>query len=156
MLWDTLHADVFGVGLAVETVGLVVLGTEVVIVTQLQLLAGQLQCNEVLGEHVGLDLRVVLVPARRTVQELLLVVHHLQAQLAHCVAAVQVAGDLRLRVVQLVTHRAFHSRSSRYITLHHTRLWTPQLQASHRFQTDVSCQIAVANISHTRKISVNN
>lgn len=111
MLDDALHADVAVVGLAVELEGLVVEGAELVVAADLLLLAGQLQHDEVLGEHAGPQLRVVLVAAGGAVQELLLLVDHVQALLADRVPAVQVPRGLVLRVVEVVAHRALHGRS---------------------------------------------
>jgi hypothetical protein len=88
MLDDAFDADVSVIGLAVELEGLVVEGTELVISSNLFLLAGQLQDDEVFGEHVGFDLRIVFVAAGRAVQELLLVVDDREALLADRVPAV--------------------------------------------------------------------
>lgn len=105
---DALDADVSVVSFAVEFVGLVVEGAELVVLADLLLLAGELEDDEVFGEHVGLYLRVVLVAAGGAIQKLLLLVDDRQALLAHRMSAVQVPGSLLLRVVELVAHRALH------------------------------------------------
>lgn len=88
MLDDALHADVLPVALAVELEGLVVEGAELVVFADLLLLAGELQHDEILAEHVGLDLRIVLEAAGGAVQELLLLEDDAQALLADSVPAV--------------------------------------------------------------------
>lgn len=64
---DAFDADVFLVGLAEKFVGLVVVGAELVVLSDFFLLAGQLQRNVVFGQISRFDLRAVLVPACRTV-----------------------------------------------------------------------------------------
>lgn len=70
--------------------------------------------DEVFGEHVGSDLRIVLVAAGGAVQELLLLVYHVQALLADRVSAVKVTRGLFLGVVEVVAHGAFHCQSIYY------------------------------------------
>lgn len=63
-------------------------GAELMVPSDLFLLAGQLKHDEVLSEHVGSHLRIVLVAAGRTVQELLLLVYHIQTLLTHRMSAI--------------------------------------------------------------------
>ena len=88
MLDDTLHADVLSITLAVELEWLIVEGAELMVFSNLLLLAGQLEHDEVFAEHIGLDLRVVLEAAGRTVQEFFLFEDDAQTLLADCVPTV--------------------------------------------------------------------
>jgi hypothetical protein len=71
-----LHANVFAVCLAKEFDGFIVFSAELLIFTTLLLLASQLQCYEIFGQHVGLGLRVMFESAGGTIQKLLFLVDH--------------------------------------------------------------------------------
>lgn len=88
VLYYAFHADVSIIGLAVKLEGLIVNSAELMIATDFFLLAGQLQHDEVLRQHIGSQLGVVLVSAGGTVQELLLLVDHIETLLANGVSAV--------------------------------------------------------------------
>lgn len=85
---DTLDAYVSVISLAVKFKGLIVNGAKLMILAYLLLLAGQLQDDEIFGEHIGLDLGIVLVATGGAVQKLLLLVHDRKTLLAHRVPAV--------------------------------------------------------------------
>jgi hypothetical protein len=60
MFRDALDADVSVISFAKKLVGLVVQSAEFMVFSDFLLVTGELQDNEIFGEHVGLDLRVVL------------------------------------------------------------------------------------------------
>jgi hypothetical protein len=67
-----------------------------------------LQDDEVLGEHIGLNLRVMFISAGGTVQKLLLLVDDRQAFFADRVPAIEISWSLLFGVIELVAHWAFH------------------------------------------------
>jgi hypothetical protein len=71
-------------------------------------MAGQLQHNEVFGEHIWFNLRVMFESACGAVQKFLLFVDNGEALFANCVTAVEVARCFLLRVIEIVAHWAFH------------------------------------------------
>lgn len=85
---DALDADVSIIGFAVELIGFIVDGAELVVLSDFFLLACELQHYKIFGEHVGFDLRVVLVAAGGAVQEFFFLVDDGEALFADRVAAV--------------------------------------------------------------------
>ena len=67
MICNALNTNVNLAGLAPEFVGLIMQRTELMVISNLLFLAGHLQYYEILGQHVGFDLRVVLIAASGTV-----------------------------------------------------------------------------------------
>ena len=108
VLCDALNTDIFVVGLAVKFEGFVVENTEFVAFTDLLLVAGQLEDNEIFAEHIGLDLWVMFESTGGTVQELLLFVHNKEALLADSVTTVEIPRGFLFTIVEVVAHGAFH------------------------------------------------
>jgi hypothetical protein len=142
MLRDTLHTQEFTIILAEKSEGLVMLRAELVVLSHLLLLAGQLQGDVILGQLVGLHLLVMLESASWALQVLLLLVHALQALLAYRVTAAQVPRHPILRIEQLITHWAFHLTYILYTLSKYTRIhYEPPLphHPTHQLPTNRIC-----------------
>lgn len=64
---DALDANISIISFTIELIWFVVNGTKLMIFTDFLLLAGKLKYYEILGKHVGLDLRIMLVSAGGTI-----------------------------------------------------------------------------------------
>ena len=85
-------------------------GTKLMIFPDFLLMASELKGNIVFGEHVGLNLGIVLEPAGGTVEEPFFIIDDVEALLTDSVAAVEVARHLFIRIVEIITHGALHSQ----------------------------------------------
>jgi hypothetical protein len=105
---DALDADVFLVGFTEEAKGLIMIWAELVILSELLFLTGQLQGDVVFCKICGLNLGAMLVATGGTIEHFLFFVYYEEALLTNSVTAVEVAGNLFLGVVQVITHGALH------------------------------------------------
>lgn len=91
VLRNAFDTNVAVVYFAKKFIRLIVDAAKLMIFSDFFLLTGKLQHNEIFGEHVRFDLRIVLISAGRTVQELLLLIYYGEAVFTDRMAAVKIS-----------------------------------------------------------------
>lgn len=87
-----LDANIFLISLTEELERLIMFGAELIILSDLFLLTGELEGDIVFGEVGGFYLRTVFVSACGAVEHFLFVVNYLQTLFADCMTAIKIPG----------------------------------------------------------------
>lgn len=108
MIGYAFDTNVFLISFTKEFEGFVMIGAELIVLSELFFFAGKLESDIIFGEIGGFNLGTMFVPASGTIEHFLFIINNLETLLAYSMTTIKIPGYFLLSVVEIETHRTLH------------------------------------------------
>lgn len=108
MISYAFDTNVFLISFTKEFKGFVMIGTELIVLSELFFFTCKLESDVIFGEIGGFNLGTMFVPAGGTIEHFLFIINNLETLLAHSMTTIKIPGYFLLSVVEIEAHGALH------------------------------------------------